>query len=70
MMQVRSVEVRPGDRIIGFDGRTVELVADVVGGHGDVKGASGYVTLFLVPRSGLDIGQSRTLWASDMVTLV
>ena len=63
MMQVRSVEVRPGDRIVGFDGRTVELVADVV--HG-----AGYVTIYTVARSPFDIGVSRTLWASDMVDLV
>ena len=59
---VRAVDIRPGDRIIGADGRTVELVADVDYG-------SAFVHLHLVPRSAMDIGTVRVLWASDDVVV-
>ena len=59
---VRAVDIRPGDQIIGADGRTVELVADI-------DHRAGAVHLHLVPRSAMDIGTVRVLWASDDVVV-
>ena len=62
MVKVRAVDVRPGDRVLGWDGRTVERVIEVVHGAGSVE-------LAYESRSDAEHPSKAYRWASDWVEL-
>ena len=62
MVKVRAIDVRPGDRVLGWDDQTVERVIGVV--HG-----AGMVELAYETRSDAEYPSKTYRWASDWIEL-